>query len=440
MKLKGVVLLFLLALSLGCLTDKAPIETEQPETTFVPTTEPPGLVTEPETTVPPAPLPPPMEPTTTTPPIQTASPPQPPLSTAEVLSDGSNYELKEIAKGFDDPLYLTHAGDGSGRLFVAEQGGVIKIIKNGWLLSKAFLDIRQKVRSGGEQGMLGLAFHPNFSRNGYFFVHYSDVNGDTVISRFTVSKDSDVADPNSEFMVLTQDQPYRNHNGGQIVFGPDGYLYIGLGDGGSGGDPHGNGQNLATLLGKILRIDVDSAKPYAAPPTNPFVGKKGRAEVWAYGLRNPWRFSFDRSTGDLYIADVGQNAWEEIDFQPADTKGGENYGWNQMEGNHCYTEGCDPKLYVAPVAEYSHGSGCSVTGGYIYRGKYDNGLNGVYLYGDYCSGLIWALLKTSSGEWANKLLIESGLSISSFGEDEEGEVYVVDHRGGIYWLKHKAIP
>lgn len=429
---------------MGCVAEEAPVETpEQPETLApapapAPTT-PPQTTTPTSTTAPPPTEPPITEtPAPTTIPPETVSP-----STVKQLPDGANYELVLIASGLDDPLYLTHAGDGSGRLFVVEQRGAIKIVKNGKLLPKPFLDISHKVRSGGERGMLGLVFHPNFSKNGRFFVHYSDLNGDTVISRFTVSADPDLADPNSEVIVLTQDQPYSNHNGGQIAFGPDGYLYIGLGDGGSAGDPQGNGQSLSTLLGKILRIDVDGAQPYALPLTTPFISSQNaRPEIWAYGLRNPWRFSFDRLTGDFYIADVGQDAWEEIDFQPANSTGGENYGWNQMEGNHCYIVGCNPAKYVKPVAEYrTHVDGrCSVTGGYAYRGRYDNGLNGVYLYGDYCSGFIWALLQITPGEWADKLLLRTNLRISSFGEDEAGEIYVVDHGGSVYWLKHIAVP
>jgi glucose/arabinose dehydrogenase len=362
-----------------------------------------------------------------------------PTTTTSVqdLPAGHDFELVKIAEDLQKPLYLTHAGDGSGRIFVLEQDGIIRIIKEKRIIQgDPFLDIRSRVRSRGEQGLLGLAFHPNFSLNRHFYVHYSDKNGDTVISRFSATDDSNKADPDSEEIVMTHSQPYGNHNGGQIEFGPDGFLYIGLGDGGSSGDPEGNGQDSSTLLGAILRLDVEKVEPYSAPQSNPFVNTLDhRPEIWVYGLRNPWRFSFDRLTGDLYIADVGQNRWEEVDFQPADSLGGENYGWNQMEGNHCYITGCNPSTFVAPIAEYSHAEGCSVTGGYVYRGEANSKLKGVYLYGDYCSGSIWTLSKKDSGEWINKLFMETELRISSFGEDEAGEIYVLDHRGDVYWLK-----
>jgi glucose/arabinose dehydrogenase len=362
----------------------------------------------------------------------------PPITSTQELPDGEDFELVKIIEGLQKPLYLTHAGDGSGRIFVLEQDGVIRIVNERSIIQEIpFLDIRSKVRSRGEQGLLGLAFHPDFSLNGHFYVHYSDKKGETVISRFSVTDDPDKADSNSEEIVLTHPQPYGNHNGGQIEFGPDGYLYIGLGDGGSRGDPKDNGQNPSTLLGAILRLDVDTVEPYSSPKGNPFVNSLDhRSEIWAFGLRNPWRFSFDRLTGDLYIADVGQDSWEEIDFQLANSSGGENYGWNQMEGNHCYVERCNPSTFVAPVAEYSHSDGCSVTGGYVYRGGANNNLKGVYMYGDYCSGSIWTLLKNDSDEWANRLFMKTKLKISSFGEDEAGEIYVVDHQGYVYWLKN----
>ncbi len=350
-----------------------------------------------------------------------------------------NYQLQKIVEGLNAPLYLTHTADGTDRLFVLEQRGVIRIIdKEGNLLKTPFLDISEQVRSGGERGLLGLAFHPAYKENGYFYVHYSDNNGDTVISRFKVSNDPDVADPGSKKIVLTQDQPFGNHNGGQIEFGPDGYLYIGLGDGGAAGDPLVNGQNPATLLGAILRINVNDEEAYNNPLSNPFIGSfKERAEVWAYGLRNPWRFSFDRATGDLYIADVGQNNFEEVNFQSASSVGGENYGWNQMEGMHCFTAGCIPDQFILPVAEYTHADGCSITGGYVYRGSFNPDLHGIYLYGDYCSGNIWTLFKTEQGEWKSSIWMRTSLSISSFGEDEAGEIYIIDHGGGIYLLRTK---
>jgi len=337
----------------------------------------------------------------------------------------------------DEPVDLKHAGDGSGRLFVIEQPGRIRIVENGELLPDPFLDIEPLVNSrGNEQGLLGLAFHPDYAANGLFFVNYTDVNGDTVVARYAVSADDPSrADPASAKIILQVDQPFPNHNGGDLVFGPDGYLYIGLGDGGSGGDPQGNGQNLNALLGKMLRIDVNHGDPYAIPPDNPFAGRAGaRPEIWAYGLRNPWRYSFDRATGDLYIADVGQNAYEEVDFQPADSRGGENYGWNKYEGFHAYDGGATDGLTM-PVAEYAHAvGGCSVTGGYVYRGPSLPALNGVYLYSDYCSGQVWALYRTASG-WENVALLNAFFLISSFGEDEVGELYLLDHGGGaVYQL------
>ena len=230
------------------------------------------------------------------------------------------------------PLYVTHADDGSGRLFIVEQGGQVWILDSGSVLPNPFLDISSKISSGSERGLLGLGFHPNYDTNGYFFVNYTDLGGDTVVARYTVSSDPNEADRNSEVIILQQPQPFSNHNGGHLAFGPDGYLYIGLGDGGSGGDPQGNGQNPNNLLGALLRLDVDNGLPYSIPPDNPFVGGGGSPEVWAYGLRNPWRFSFDRLTGDLYSGDVGQNQWEEIDFQEASSPGGANYGWIVLVG------------------------------------------------------------------------------------------------------------
>ena len=340
-----------------------------------------------------------------------------------------------VADGFSQPLYLAHTGDGSGRLFVVEQTGAIHILgEDGAVLPEPFLDIGRLVTNGFEQGLLGLAFHPGHAQNGNFFVNYTDLRGDTVVARYSVSDDPNVADAASATTILTVAQPYRNHNGGHLAFGPDGYLYIGLGDGGAGGDPHGNGQNLGTLLGKMLRIDVEADEPYGIPPGNPFTGRRERPEIWAYGLRNPWRYSFDRATGDLYIGDVGQGAYEEIDFQPAGSAGGENYGWNFMEGLHPY-EGDAPDGLTPPVAEYAQSEGgCTVVGGYVYRGPQLPELSGMYFFGDFCSGLIWALYRAPSGDWQRVQMFESGLNISSFGEDEAGELYVMDLNGGVYRL------
>ncbi len=369
----------------------------------------------------------------------TAAPPPPSATTpseSPAPPDPSAYALRKIVSGLDEPVDLKHAGDGSGRLFVVEQSGRIRILRDGALLLEPFLDLRALITDrGNEQGLLGLAFHPDYAANGQFFVNYTDVNGDTMVARYSVSADPDRADPASAKVILQVAQPFANHNGGDLVFGPDGYLYIGLGDGGSGGDPQGNGQNLNALLGKMLRIDVDGGDPYAIPPDNPFVGRTdARPEIWAYGLRNPWRYAFDRATGDLYIGDVGQNAYEEIDFQPASSRGGENYGWNFMEGTHPF-EGRAPEGLTSPITDYAQSEGgCSVTGGYVYRGPSLPELNGVYLFGDYCSGNIWALYRAVSG-WERIKVLDAFFTISSFGEDEAGELYLLDHGGGaVYQL------
>lgn len=325
------------------------------------------------------------------------------------------------------PLYATHAGDGSGRLFVVEKRGTIAIARDGQRLAAPFLDITALVgSSGSEQGLLSVAFHPHYATNGLFFVDYTDKQGNTVVARYTVSADPDAADPRSAKVLLHIDQPYANHNGGLVRFGPDGYLYVGMGDGGSEGDPQGNGQNTNILLGKLLRIDVDHGDPYAIPPDNPFAdGVVGRPEVWADGLRNPWRFAFDPPRGLLFIGDVGQDAYEEIDAQPA-SRGGVNYGWKRMEGQHCYpaSAACDRDGLALPVAEYGHAAGCSVTGGEVYRGKAYPQMTGLYFFGDYCSGRIWALDQVDGGAWRTTEVLQSGIQISSFGADEAGELYV----------------
>jgi glucose/arabinose dehydrogenase len=300
-----------------------------------------------------------------------------------------------------------------------------------------FIDIRSRVAGGGERGLLGLAFHPSHASNRRFFLSYTRTSGgqlQSVIAEYQAS----AADPNTadtaERVVLTVDQPFDNHNGGQIQFGPDGYLYIGLGDGGSGGDPHGNGQNLGTLLGKLLRIDVDSTQPYAVPPDNPFVGQGGaRAEIWALGFRNPWRFSFDPTTGRLFAGDVGQGSFEEVDIV---VKGG-NYGWNVMEGLHCFSPptGCNTSGLELPIAEYDHTEGISITGGYVYRGTLIPELAGRYVFGDFGSGRVWQLTEGTAGTWTRALLLDTSLNISSFGRDAAGEILVVDYNGGVYRLR-----
>jgi glucose/arabinose dehydrogenase len=348
--------------------------------------------------------------------------------------------LETITEDLDSPIFVTHAGDDSGRIFVVEKAGQIRIVADSALVETPFLDITDRVRSSAnEQGLLGLAFAPNYTESGFFFVNYTDDDGNTVVARFQVITDNaDQADPASEFAVLQIEQPASNHNGGMIAFGPDGYLYIGMGDGGGSGDRYGHGQNPETLLGKMLRIDVtsDPAQPYVIPADNPWVaqdwnGVDVRDEIWAVGLRNPWRFSFDRTTGDLWIGDVGQNQFEEIHYTPADNPGGINYGWPILEASDCYSNGenCDKAGLELPVAEYSHSGHCSVTGGYVYRGEQFPALQGIYLYGDYCSGTIWG--SWFADGWQSAELLDSDVSLSSFGEDEASELYVTNLSTGV---------
>jgi glucose/arabinose dehydrogenase len=354
---------------------------------------------------------------------------EPPIINASSFPDANAYEWTLIASGLHRPVDIQPANDGSGRLFIIEKQGDIRIYENGQLLDAPFLDITDRVNAGGnEMGLLGLAFHPDYEKNGFFYVNYTGDGGDTRISRFQASGNS--VDSASEKVLLIIKQPYQNHNGGALAFDPDGYLYAGLGDGGLAGDPHKNGQNTNALLGKILRLDVDNGDPYAIPSDNPFGN-----EVWAYGLRNPWRISFDRATGDLYIGDVGQGTWEEIDYLPAGAESGANFGWSIMEGNHNY-DGEPQSGMLLPVAEYSHSEGgCSVTGGYVYRGTIPE-WNGVYLYGDYCSGKIWALI-LSDGQWQSQVMFETGVLITSFGQDESGEIYLASDTGNVYNLTKK---
>lgn len=348
--------------------------------------------------------------------------------------------LSPIATGLDRPVSLAVAPGDATRLFVTEQPGRVRIVKNGSLLASPFLDLRNRVSCCGERGLLSIAFHPAYPVNGFFYVNYTDTSGNTVVSRFKVDAGNpDLANSGSESILLRVTQPFANHNGGQLQFGPDGYLYIGTGDGGSAGDPGDRAQNPGELLGKILRIDVDGAAPYGIPPTNPFFGT-GRSEIWAIGLRNPWRFSFDSATGDFYIADVGQNRWEEINFQSASSRGGENYGWRLMEGTHCYSPafGCDSDALTKPILEYSHDDGCSVTGGYVYRGRIER-LRGTFVYGDYCTGVIWGATRNAGGAWASTILLSPGFPISSFGQDAAGEVYVVNYNGSILRLDDTSV-
>ena len=359
-------------------------------------------------------------------------------TTASPSSPAGGFTTKLVASGFKRPTFVTNAGDGSGRLFVVEKRGVISVIdKDGNKEADPFLDITSLVRSSGsEQGLLGLAFHPDFAKNGRFFVDYTATNADNTVAEFQVKTAGDSADPASLKVLLAVPDQYPNHNGGMLAFGPDGFLYIAMGDGGSGGDPDGNGENLGAYLGKILRVDVNTGDPYGIPTTNPFLKIAGaRSEIWAYGLRNPWRFTFDRDTGDLWIGDVGQNKYEEIDFQAAADKGGVNYGWNTMEGLHCYKPetGCDQTGLVKPIFEYSHDDGCSVTGGYVYRGKAVAALAGRYLFTDYCKAKLWATTRSASGEFTTVELGDLPGGVTSFGEDEAGELYIaLDVEGAIY--------
>ncbi len=342
----------------------------------------------------------------------------------------------EVTSGLATPTAITHAGDASGRLFLVEQDGRVLILAGGTLLPVPFLDISSLVASGGEQGLLSLVFPPDSGSKDHFYVYYTRTgDGAGVLSRFTIGADPDLADPSSEEILLTVAQPFANHNGGQLAFGPvDGFLYLGLGDGGSGGDPLNSGQDPSTLLGSLLRLDVEGATSgYAIPADNPFVGDpNGADEVWAYGLRNPWRFSFDRLTGDLYLGDVGQADWEEIDLRLATQPAGANFGWNILEGNACYPPAslCTPPAnYAAPVVSYDHGLGSSVTGGYVYRGPGNPDMQGLYFYGDFGSGCIWALFMDSSG-MASRLIVDTAFNISTFGEDEAGRLYLADYATG----------
>ena len=386
--------------------------------------------------------------------------PSPTLSGLPSPSPGTTLPTAPLAKmsverafpgiSFRRMVYLTHPGDRTNRLFLVLQPGRIMVFPNEPDAPSAatFLDIRDRVNDeGNEEGLLGLAFDPDFGSNGYFYVHYSASRPRrSVISRFSVlGEDPSIADPDSERIVLQVPQPFSNHNGGQLAFGPDGYLYLGFGDGGKFGDPRKNGQNRATLLGSILRIDTSSFDrdgKYSIPPDNPFAneGDEARPEIWAYGLRNPWRFSFDRLTGDLWAGDVGQDRYEEVDI----IRRGLNYGWNMMEGFHCYglgfqaTNTCDATDLEPPVIEYGHLDGCSITGGYVYRGGRLGTLYGAYIYGDFCSGRIWGLRHDGTRVVEHRELVDSSLDISSFGEDQAGEIYILSFDQKIYRLSPRG--
>jgi len=368
-------------------------------------------------------------------------------------------DAKLIAKDFEKPLYVTNYANDNELLLVIEQEGIIRIIKENNITKTPFLDISDRVHQplypADEMGMLGIVFDPNFNENHFFYINYVNKDSYSIISRFKVN--GKLGNPESEEILIKLKQPYPNHNGGSIEFGPDGYLYIGFGDGGSSGDPENRAQNLSNLFGKILRIDVSTEKGYKIPIDNPFYNlDTAKKEIWSYGLRNPWRFTFDKKTGDMYIGDVGQWDWEEINYQLSDNKGGLNFGWNILEGNHCYKEHklCESKNVTFPIFEYPHDAnylktligwaqkdvnGCSVTGGYVYRGKNKPKLYGRYFFGDYCTGKVWSL-KNNDGdidikEHTNELLEtmnKKQFYLSSFGEDEEGELYLIDYSGDLY--------
>ncbi|HEY8165105.1 MAG TPA: PQQ-dependent sugar dehydrogenase [Gemmatimonadaceae bacterium] len=353
---------------------------------------------------------------------------------APLSRDVTTMRLEQVGERFRSPVYLTSPA-GDPRLFVVEQGGTIRIIKNGRTLETPFLDISSRVKSGGEQGLLSMAFHPDYRNNGWFYVNFTDNQGDTHVERFGVTRNPDVADRGSARLVLRIDQPYANHNGGLVMFGLDGMLYVGMGDGGSGGDPHGNGQNPRALLGKMLRINVSRGEPYTIPVGNPFAnGREGAPEIWATGMRNPWRFAFDSAEGTLYIADVGQNRIEEIDVVPA-SRAGLNYGWNIMEGADCYRrEGCNRSGLQMPGLTYDHSGGaCTVIGGFVYRGRRIPSIAGHYFYSDYCAGWLKSF-RYSDGRATDRRdwQMQSIGNVVSFGEDAAGEMYIIAENGRVF--------
>ena len=350
---------------------------------------------------------------------------------------GDSAALQLVTSGLSNPVFVTTPPGDTARLFVVEQNGAIRVVRHDSLLPTAFLDLSGHIAAGGERGLLSVAFHPSYAANGHCYVYFTNPAGDIRVVRYTVSGNPDIADSTSGDTILKAfHETNDNHNGGLLLFGPDGKLYAGLGDGGAGGDPPGNGQNLDTLLAKMLRIDVDAGSPYAIPLDNPFIGNPAaRPEIWLYGLRNPWRFSFDRNTGDLYIGDVGQNLYEEVDVIAAGSPGGENLGWKVMEGNHCFeASSCSMTGLALPVLEYGHSDGCAVTGGYVYRGTRVPSLAGLYLYGDYCGGWVRSFRYASGAATENRdwpsLSVSGGLS--SFGEDARGELYITSHSGSLY--------
>jgi len=364
---------------------------------------------------------------------------------AAIVPSRIHLGLTRVVSGLSELIGVANARDGSGRLFVVEQTGAVRIVRDGALVTAPFINISRAISRGGEQGLLGLAFHPSYRTNGKLYLSYTDVAGTSVIREYRVSSsDPDRVDGSSGRTLLRVKQPFDNHNGGHIAFGPDGYLYVGLGDGGSGGDPGNRAQSRSTLLGKLLRIDVNKrtgSLAYGIPSTNPYVGRSGLDQIWASGLRNPWGFSFDRVTGDLWIGDVGQNAWEEVDRALA--VGGRNagralnFGWHVLEGAHCFlpSSGCLRTGKTLPLTEYGHSAGrCSITGGHVYRGSAYPDLVGAYFFGDYCSGEIWYVDRAAARGVAPRLALDTGASVTSFGEDQAGELYLTDAGGTLFRL------
>ncbi len=367
--------------------------------------------------------------------------PAPTIGVVASLPDPSGFQWVQVVDGLKRPTALVDSNDDNGLLLVLEQPGRIRGIQGGRLLTDPFMDISDRVdSSGNEQGLLGIALDPDYPNNHTFYLDYTDAQGNTTVSRFKAADDGLSADPASEQVLMKIVQPFPNHNGGQLAFGPDGYLYIGTGDGGSEGDPNNTAQDPANKLGKILRIDVRGQDTYTIPADNPYAqNASGAPEVWALGLRNPWRFSFDRLTGDLYIGDVGQDKYEEIDYLPAGTGAGTNFGWSVREGLHPYKDGSSSANFTDPIFEYDHSQGCAVTGGYVYRGGTLPEFYGVYLFSDYCTGNVWGLLKSGSGDWQSALLFPSQGNISSFGQDASGEIYMLDlNKGAVLKLSRKG--
>lgn len=355
-------------------------------------------------------------------PEPTRLPPAPPGSLAK-----ARVKLTKLVE-MDEPIALA-VRRGDGALYVAEKGGRIRAVRAGEVSQEVALDISAQVTNSGEQGLLGLAFSPDGTK---LYVNFTNNTGDTVVREYAFAAGR--ADVTSARTILTVDQPFANHNGGNLAFGPDGYLYIGLGDGGSGGDPMGNAQNREVLLGKMLRIDPapSGTTGYSVPPDNPYVGRSGRDEIWSYGWRNPWRYSFDKATGDMWVGDVGQNAWEEIDFEPAGGGGGDNYGWDRMEGNHVH-EGSPPNPHHGPIYEYANGSGnCAVTGGYVYRGARIDDLRGAYVFADFCAGRLRAFVQSDGAATEHRFLGPRTGNLASFGQDHRGELYVLSLAGGVF--------